>query len=377
MQHFIYRIKRSLRSKEGIFWALVFPIFLGLIFKFMFGNLGQVEQFSEVPVGIVEQEENDTFVKMMKEIEMESGVCMFDVTKYDSAEKAKTALQEKDIYAYILVDGDEFSLMIRDMDIQTSFVKSFVDQYRQNYTLIEDVAKKNPQNVQPLVESLFGESKISISQIDLKGQDKSPYTQYFYALLAMTCLIASTFGLETIHGLQADSSPLGARRNVAPTAKMKQFLIEMMADFLVYCVITLLVLVFLVYVCGQDFGNNFGLVLLATYAGSLCGLAAGFFIGTWVKGTKAKKDGLCVAFFMASSFFGGLQMAEMPYLLEQKFPIVNRINPATLIVHAYKSVAVFGDMKQYMINVVTLLVIAIVLAAASIAKMRRTRYASV
>ncbi len=376
MQHFIYRIKRALRSKDGIFWALVFPLFLGLMFKFMFGNLGDFEMFSEVAVGIVEQEENEIFVTMLENMEMEDGTKMFKITEYEDTDKAKDALQAEDIYAYILVDGEEFSLMIREMDIYTSFVKAFVDQYKQNYALIEETAKNHPEQVQTLVTGLYGESGIGITQIDLKGQDKSPYTQYFYSLLAMSCLMAAMFGLCTANDLQADSGAVGARRNVAPTPKMKQFLIEMLADFFVYCIMVTLVLAVIIFVYEQDFGNNVGFVLVTTYVGSFNGLAAGFLIGTWVKGSRSKKDGICVAFFMVSSFLGGLQMAELPYILEQHCPIINRVNPATLIVHAYKSLAVFGDMEQYGVNVLTLFGIGVIFMILSIAKMRRTRYAS-
>ena len=69
-------------------------------------------------------------------------------------------------------------------------------------------------------------------------------------------------------------------------------------------------------------------------------------------------------------------MAEMPYILEEKCPIINRINPATLIVNAYKSLAVFGDYQQYAVNVISLLVIGVLFMSLSVAKLRRTKYAS-
>ena len=69
-------------------------------------------------------------------------------------------------------------------------------------------------------------------------------------------------------------------------------------------------------------------------------------------------------------------MAEMPYLLEEKCPVINRINPATLLVNAYKSLAVFGDYEQYAVNVISLFAIGILFMVLSVAKMRRTRYAS-
>ncbi|MBQ4058332.1 MAG: ABC transporter permease [Lachnospiraceae bacterium] len=377
MQQFGYSIKRSLRSIEGIFWALVFPLFLGLIFKFMFGNLGTYEQFSEVAVGVVEQTENDVFVEMLKEIEMEEDLHMFEVFEYENVDEAEKALQNETVYTYIVVDGDEFTLMIRKMDIYTSLVKSFVDQYKQNYTLIEEVAKKDPKQAVAFATNLFDSDSIGLEEIELKGQDKSPYTQYFYALLGMACLIASMYGLGHGMDLQADMTTIGARRNVAPTPKMQQFVTDFLASMTMYSVLMTIVLVAVVYVYGQDFGDNFGLVWLVTIVGTFTGLAGGYLIATWVKGPKGKKEAMCIAFFMVSSFLGGLQMAEMPYILEEKCPIINRINPATLLVNAYKSLAVFGDYQQYAVNVISLLVIGVLFMIFSVAKLRRTKYASI
>ncbi len=377
MQQFGYTIKRSLRNKEGIFWALVFPLFLGLIFKFMFGNLGTYEQFSEIAVGVVEVDENETFLETMKEVEVEEGLSMFNVSLYEDENKAQEALEEETIYAYVLVDGDDFELVIREMDIYTTMTKSFVEQYKQNYSLIEEVATKHPETMEAFLAKLFDAESIGIQEIELKGQDKSPYTQYFYALLSMACLIASMYGLGYGKILQADLSALGARRNVSPTPKLKQFVLDFLASMTIYSVLMTIVLLVVVYAYGQDFGDNFGFVWLTTIVGTFTGLSAGYFIATWVKGTERKKNGICVAFFMTSSFLGGLQMAEMPYILEEKCPIINRVNPATLIVNAYKSLAVFGDYEQYTVNVVTLFVIGVVFIILGVAKLRRTKYASI
>lgn len=376
MLHFLYTIKRSLWNWQSIFWVLVFPLFLGLVFKFMFGNLGQVEQFSKVAVGVIEDETDETFVDTLKDVEMEEDLPMFKVYEYEDVDEAEKALQKETIYAYVLTDNDDYTLIIREMDTRTSLIKSFVDIYKQNFTLITDMAENNPEQLENFTANLFTAQSIGVEEIELKGQDKSPYTQYFYALLAMTCLMASMFAVRTGINLQADASTLGARRNVAPTPKMQQFITDFLADFLLHAILMTIVLLIVIHVFGQDFGDNFGLILLASIAGSFAGLSAGFLIATWAKGSIGAKDGICCAFFMISSFLGGLQMAEMPYILEEKCPIINRINPATLIVNAYKSLAVFGDYRQYAINVVSLFVIGIIFIVFSIAKLRRSRYAS-
>ena len=51
--------------------------------------------------------------------------------------------------------------------------------------MIEEVAKNNPQEIGNLLKELFSEEAVELEEIPLKGQDKDPYTQYFYALIAM------------------------------------------------------------------------------------------------------------------------------------------------------------------------------------------------
>lgn len=377
MQHFWYRIKMILRARSAIFWAILFPVFLGMVFYFMFGNIGKVEQFSEVPVGIILEEENDIFVAMLKGVEIEKNRNMFEVKEYESEKKAEIALQKEIIHGYIIVKGKDFSLVVKKSDIYSSLILTFLDQYKQNNALIEDVAMKHPEQVNKLVMKLYSGEEVGIKEIDLKGQDKDPYTQYFYALLAMACLIASMVGMENGLRIQADLSGVGARRNVAPERKMKQVMIDFLASLLLYCFLMTGVLAILIFVYKQDFGSNAGLILLGTWTGSFVGLAAGNMIAVVTRGSRTKKEGINVAFFMTSSFLGGLQWGDITYLLEKNCPIINRINPATLIVNAFKSLAVFGDYKQYAANLITLLFIGILFLAISILKLRRAKYASI
>lgn len=376
MQHFWYCIKRTLRSRMGMFWILIFPILLGTLFYVAFNNIGNEEQFSEVGVGIIVEEENDSFVSMLKEVKVNEELNMFEVTEYDTKQEAEDALNEETIRGYIIVNGDEFSMVVKQMDSYSSLIKSFLDQYKQNYVLIESVAEEHPEQVGVLVEELSSGEGIGLTEIPLKGQDKSPYTQYFYALLAMACLMGSMSGLGMGVELQADLSNVGIRRNVAPMKKMKQVIIEFLATFSLFCVLMSIIMCYLVYVLNQDFGDNMGLILLGTWAGSFAGIAVGITIAVFCKGTQEKKEGLCTVFFMGSSFFSGLFMHEMPRIIEQNCPIINRMNPASLIANGFQSLAVFGDYEQYAVNLITLFIIGAVLIVLSAMKLRRTKYAS-
>lgn len=375
MQHIYYQIKRMLRSKSVLFWMLAFPIILGILFYNMFGGISELTRFEKIPVGILAAEEDKNFVDIMESVESDAGTKMFQVKVYREKDKAMKALKDETIKGVIDLSEDRI-LIVKDSDIYTSIIKTFLDQYRQNQKLIEDTAKKNPQAVSKLVVTLFEPTKISIKEIPLKGVDKDLYTQYFYALIAMTCLMASMVGLNNGCDIQADLSSIAARRNVAPTPKMLQVMKDFIASFILCAGILLLVLLLCIYGFHQDFGKNFAYIMLGSLAGIFTGLAVGILIALFVKGNHTKKEGIVVAFFMISSFLGGLQWGDITYYLEKTCPIINRINPATLIVNAFKSLAVFGDVKQYAVNVGTLFLIGFLCISISVWKLRRTRYAS-
>ncbi len=375
MQHIYYQIKRMLRSKSVLFWMLAFPIILGILFYNMFGGISELTRFEKIPVGILAAEEDKNFVDIMESVESDAGIKMFQVKVYREKDKAMKALKDETIKGVIVLSEDR-TLIVKDSDIYTSIIKTFLDQYRQNQKLIVDTAKKNPQGVSKLVVTLFEPTKISIKEIPLKGVDKNLYTQYFYALIAMTCLMASMVGLNNGCDIQADLSSIAARRNVAPTPKMLQVMKDFIASFILCAGILLLVLLLCIYGFHQDFGKNFAYIMLGSLAGIFTGLAVGILIALFVKGNHTKKEGIVVAFFMISSFLGGLQWGDITYYLEKTCPIINRINPATLIVNAFKSLAVFGDVKQYAVNVGTLFLIGFLCISISVWKLRRTRYAS-
>lgn len=409
MKHILYRMKQIIRQKTLLFWAMVFPVILGSLFYFMFGSISELEQFSEVPVGIVnsqgiENKKTDVteesfsmenvqmsaedwkeeakkqsaegFLTMMNEVESDNGTKMFKVKEYADMAKAEQALQDGKIKGIVDME-DDYALTVKESDIYSSLIKTFIDQYQQNVSLITDVAMEHPEKLADMIASMSDTTGTTIQEISLKGTDKDPYTQYFYALISMTCLIATMVGLNNGNDIQADLTPVGARRNVAPMPKLVQVAYDFVASFILYCIIVAFVTGVCAFVFQRDFGNNAALVLLGGCIGSFTSLAIGTVIAIFTRGSVQKKEGLCVAVFMISSFLAGLQWADITYLIEERCPIVNRINPATLIVNGFKSLSVFGDVRQYAVNMLTLFAIGVICVIAGVLKLRRMKYESI
>lgn len=375
MLHIWYRMIDLVRSRALMFWLLAFPVILGTLFYFMFGGIDEVFQFEEIPVGIVGAKEEPELVKLMEQIQSEDETKLFLVTCYDEEEKALKDLKEEKLAGVLDVTQQE-RLIVTESNINTSILKTFLDEYQQNRKLIMDMAETNPKKVGELVSNLIKEPEVTIVNIPLKGVDKNFYTQYFFALIAMTCFTTSMLGLKNGCDVQANLSALAARRNIAPTKKMLQVIQDFIASFLMSDFILVIVVLLCIYGFKQDFGGNIPLVLLGGFVGNFTGIAVGTCIALMIKGNKSKKEGYCVLFYMGTTFLAGLQWADITYYLEIHCPIVNRINPATLLVNAFKSLSVFGDVGQYEINIITLFGIGVVCLVVSGWKLRRVRYAS-
>ena len=55
-----YQFKQTVREVSIMFWALVFPIILGIFFYVSFGNSDMGENMEMLPVAVVETENTDS-----------------------------------------------------------------------------------------------------------------------------------------------------------------------------------------------------------------------------------------------------------------------------------------------------------------------------
>lgn len=380
MLHIIYHIKCLLKSKELLFWSLAFPLLLGTMFTFAFGSINEQFKLIQINLGVVHCEKDEVLMDVLEEMETDLQKKMFLITEFKDSESATASLEKEEIVGFIDFEHD-YAFTVTESNIKTSIVKSILDEYRANIQLINHVAEKysnenHSEKFQVFIEEFADTEKIHLNEIPLKGRDKDVFTQYFFALLAMTCLIACQCGLENCIHIQPNLSTLGARRNVSPMRKMTQVTYDFLASYFLYCIVTSIVVGVCIFGFKRDFGDHLFLVLLTTWVGSFTGMTVGTMIGVSFKGTPQKKSAMCTMFFMASSFLAGLQWGDIVYLIEKNLPVINHINPATLIVNSYSSLMVFGDIQEYSKNMITLISIGLFCLMISILKLRREKYAN-
>ena len=374
MLHLIkYNILVKLKNFGSTFWPLIFPILLGTMFYFAFGNINDAD-FETVQVGVVKEDEADTlFLMFLDQVENHWNhlIAVSELSR-DTALKQLENEQISGIY-YV---GASPSLTVAANGIPQSILQSILSSYETGKSTIRTILRIHPTGLWKGIRQMLNQQE-TISEVSLGGQTINGNVQFFYALIAMTCLYGSFIGFGSAITLQANLTPLAARRCITPTHKLKLILSEQISAFLLGYFDVIVLLIYLRCILKLDFQGKIGPMLLVSFFGSLIGVSLGIFVGSLGKMKEGVKIGVILGVSMVCSFLSGLMNNTMKDLVEKNAPIINRINPAALISDAFYCINVYDDMGRYYRNVITLAIMSVVLVIASFLLIRRESYDSI
>lgn len=372
---YVTRLKCIFRNRQSIFWNFAFPLILSTCFFTAFHNLGNHESFQTIKIAYDRQgTENDEFGKVLSGFKFSENKMMFNIT-YCDQEKAKKLLEDGKIAAYI-VGSEKPELFVKENGLNQTITKDIVDSYRQSQITIQSILEKNPNAVN---EGLIDDIMHYDNFVNEKKNQKNPDSIliYYYSLLAFTCMYAAGWGMEETVNIQADLSYKGARMNVSPINKMRLFLCNMAAAFTGHILSVALLFTYMNYALKVDFGSNLGYLLLICFIGSLTGLALGATIGVWVKKRHEIKSAIISLFVLGGGFLSGMMIADIKYMIADKFPLLGYINPVNLITDAMYSLYYYDTYDRFYLDAMILGIITVVLVIASYIGVRRKNYASI
>lgn len=67
----------------------------------------------------------------------------------------------------------------------------------------------------------------------------------------------------------------------------------------------------------------------------------------------------------------------MKYIVDKNIPIINKINPASMITDGFYSLYYYDTLNRYYFNVISLLIFSLVLILLSVKHLRRQKYDSI
>lgn len=380
LQIFQYTLKKLLHNRADLFWTLFFPIILASMFKLAFRNITSDETFHAIPVAIVNEEGSmsESFMSVAKELGEDGDDQFLDVTYCDK--KQAMSLLKKQKVDGIIYAGDTVSLTVSsDMTnaaLNQSILQTFLEEFQMNYQYIAEITSTHPEKL-PEALNVVQESDNYNKEVSYSKNNRDTYDQYFYNLLAMVSMYSGTAGLYICIYNQGNLSALGARKNVAPTHKMKLLLGEMSANILIRFLCLLTSFAFIVLVLKIDLTTRLPFAILAMFMGCVAGSSLGFFLGSIGNLSEGIKVAILMSVTMIGSFLSGLMVGSMRVLVESFCPIINKLNPCALITDMFYSLAIYDTLDRYLQNLITLLIISVILSIGGFLMTRRKKYANI
>jgi len=377
IHNFKYAMKTMLKNKTTLIWTFLFPMALGTFMYFAFGDIFEKDAvFNAVPVAVVEVNENENLEAVIKELEKEGEEQLLKTT-YLSEEEAKKAMDEEKVDGIIYIDA-EVKLAVPtnpSSAYNTTILKAILDEYKRQEKMITDIATVNPSAVDDAIKNIQSEKIFYTEKITSNG-NQDAYTNYFYAIFAMSCLFASFGSIEKIGKMQANVSALGMRRSLSPNSRFVTIVAEFLSILISQFVMEAIVLLYFT-VLGVDFGSKYLQILGILFFGSCIGISIGIIIGSIPKLSENGKQGICIIIGMVLSIMADLVAVGIKYAIECNMPIINRINPAALIVDSFYALNIYDTYDRYIRNMATLGTMTVVLIVISALILRRNKYASV
>lgn len=80
---------------------------------------------------------------------------------------------------------------------------------------------------------------------------------------------------------------------------------------------------------------------------------------------------------MFGCFLSGMMGVTMKYTIDKNIPLLNKINPASMITDGFYALYYYDTLDRYYLNIVSLLIFAFILIAISSFSLRRQKYDSI
>ena len=389
--NFKYTFITLLKNKMLIFWTFAFPIILGTFFSLAFSEIEDNEKLDIIDIAIIS---NDNFNnnEMYKEVfetlsNKDNQDRLFNIDYVDKT-KAKELLNNDEITGYIEATNDDMKVVIKNNGINETILKYVTEEIRQTEFMVNDLAKEKiakevkDGNFNIDYEEIYNNVLKMVSDKNINIKDTSSnnlsYTMIeFYTLIAMTCLYGGIIGMISINQNLANMSSNGKRVEVSPVSKKVLVFSSVVASYIIQVVGILALFLYTIFVLQVDYSSNLFLVVLLALVGCLAGLSLGIFVSSIFKVNDNVKTGIIISVTMLGCFFSGMMGITMKYIIDKNIPIVNKLNPASMITDGFYSLYYYDTLDRFYFNLVSLLIFACVMIIVSIFSLRRQKYDSI
>ena len=416
---FLTTLRINLREKSSLFWLFCFPILLSTMFLGMFGNLGATYEITTMRFAVVA---NDDYCKAegaqqliaaMQRTPVAPQACgtapatmdvdagdtdlrdLLDVTAVDTVGDASDLINDDhDVRGFLTVDGDGMVHMTISratvsnandamgspgLPISLSILNGAIGMFNRQTLTVAQIMGADPAVLHDAdFTAAVQETPDFTHQVRLTNFKPDESARYYYALLAMTALMAMSFAVTTVCATQANLSALGMRRSMAPLTRLRQLMGGFLASWLCTFCSLLVALLYIHFVCRISFGGRWAATMLAIVVASFASNALGTLLGSLPKLTAGTKIGLTTAISCVLSLLSGLYGSGAMALsdwIQRNAPIVAMINPTQQVTNLFYDILYYDSYTPFFRTVDILLTMAVLALALATVFLRRQRYA--
>ena len=414
LHNFKYNIKILSRNKSLLFWNFIFILIMGILFCMTFSNMQQSSSFQAIKVAVINDNnfKNDLyFSNAISSLEKSDNrnnknnqSPILETTYVDDYESANSLLEKKSISGILQIEQQKPVLTFKSPGVRETILKKIVESINDKRPIYEQQLANLEANIEsairakiksgqrPNIAELQSEIGQNISQsLSYKLKDLSENTLDFhstsdkaldyttieyYSLIAMACLSGAFISMFTISSMLANMSERGKRLSVSSAKKPILILSSFLSCYLTHLVLLLIIFLFNIYILKIDYGNNLPRILLISILGSLAGISLGTSIGTLIKATSEVKTNIITFFFLFSCFLAGMMGPAIKYLVDTNLPLLNKVNPANMIVDGLYSLNIYDDFSRYNSNIISLVCFSILCISLSIVVLKKQKFKS-
>lgn len=390
---FLINVKTSIRNTSSLFWVLAFPVILAALMLGIMGNL-QDGYTAEAQHFAIVSDSNwkaspgaDELVSSLSKkpkAGSDDTQLLIPTTVATKAEADTRLDSRKDIgYLYAGSDGlvnmvlcdREAASILSDSTASEGIAVSILSASLGSFNQAKSArSTKSSPSTQILVRS---GGQTYTKQIRLTHIHPSMTAPYFFAVLAMACLIGASTAAEMIARTQPNLSALGARRASSPSPKWRQAAGAFLASWLFSAVSLLVAYIFVRTVCGVQIGGRDPIALIAIAVGTFMATAFGSMMGAIPKLPIETKVGLVVGIDCTLSAFIGLYGSlamDLNNAIQERAPVLHLINPVKQVSNLFYDIVYYDSLAPFARTCGILVIMAAIFLAACGLLLRKQRY---
>ena len=380
--NFRYALKTLLKNKALVFWTLAFPFILAVFFNLAFARLHDYDQFEPFDVAVVNDDayNESAFSEGFKTLG-EGDDRLINI-KNMSRDEAETMLDDKKVEGIVFVEDGRAHVKIKENGTDQTALKMATEQVAQMADMGSDIAMLevqratgpiNPDEIKAKVEAALLNAEPKITD---DSHVMNVVSIEFFTLIAMACMQGAMLSSEMLNRCLPNLSNRGKRVAIAPTKKSVVVLSNLLAGFTMLLGSVVLLILFMRFVLGVDFGDNMGLIVLLAGIGSLTATMFGMLLAVTFKMSDNAKQVVVLIITMVGCLFAGM-FGGMKIFFDEACPWMNKINPVGLITDGFYSLLYYDDMTRFIVNALSLVALAAIFFVLSVRNLRRARYDSV